>query len=63
VTKYESGVYRKIEQWMLRQYNDKTEAGNEWRSLTYEQVKNFEHDCKQAEETITFLVKENVFFK
>lgn len=63
VTKYESEVYRKIEQWMLRQYNDKTEAGNEWRSLTYEQVKSFEHDCRQAEETITFLIKENVFFK
>jgi hypothetical protein len=63
VTKYESEVYHKIEQWMLRKYNDKTEAGNEWRSLSYEQVKSFVDDCKRAEETITFLMKENHFYK
>ncbi len=60
---YESQNYLKIERWLHRQYSTKTEAENEWRYLTNEQVMSFEDDCKKAEETIKFMLKENPFYK
>ena len=60
---YESPNYLKVERWLHKRYATKTEADNEWRSLTNEQVISFLDDCKKADETISFLLKENHFFK
>ena len=60
---YESSNYLKVERWLHKQYNIKTEADNEWRSLTNEQVMSFLDDCKKADSVITTLLKENPFYK
>jgi hypothetical protein len=60
---YTSENYIKVETWLHRKYQIKTEAKNEWRTLTDEQVFSFLEDCKKADETISFLLKENPFYK
>jgi len=60
---YTSENYLKVERWLHRKYQIKTQAENEWRSLTDEQVFSFLEDCKKADETISFLLKENPFYK
>jgi hypothetical protein len=60
---YESKNYLKIEQWLHRKYQTTTEAKNEWRTLTDEQVFSFLNDCKEAEDNIQFLLENNSFFK
>jgi hypothetical protein len=61
---YDSDNYLKVERWMHRKYFDsKTEAKNEWRNLTNEQIISFLEDCKSADETITILKKTNPFYK
>ena len=60
---YSSVNYLKVERWLHRKYNVKTEANNEWRSLTNEEVISFEEDCKKAEETIKFMLANNPFYK
>lgn len=60
---YETPNYLKVERWLHRQYSSKTEAENEWRYLTNEQVMSFLDDCKKADETISFMFKENPFYK
>lgn len=61
---YESTNYLKVERWMHRQYfASKTEAKNEWRTLTNEQVFSFIDDCKNAEDNIQFLLDHNSLFE
>lgn len=60
---YASDNYLKVEQWLHRKYNIKTEAKNEWRTLTNEEVMTFELDCEKAEETIKFMLANNHFYK
>lgn len=60
---YESDNYLKIERLLHRKYFNKTEARNEWRNLTNEEVISFQDDCKKAEETIKFMLANNPFYK
>ena len=61
--KYKTTNYLKVEQWLHRKYsNNTTEAKNEWRTLTDEQVFSFLNDCKEADENISFLLQHNHFF-
>ncbi len=61
--KYESKNYLKVERWLHRKYQDKTEAKNEWRTLTDEQVFSFLDDCQEADDNIQFLLNNNSFFE
>lgn len=60
---YASENYLKIEKWLHRKYSIKTEAENEWRSLTNEDVFSFIENCKEADNTINFLIENNPFYK
>jgi hypothetical protein len=61
---YESVNYKKVEQWLHNKYsNYKTEANNEWFILSNEDVAAFQFTCKKADETISFLIDNNHFFK
>jgi hypothetical protein len=60
---YESKNYLKVEQWLHRKYQTKTEAKNEWRTLTDEQVFSFLNDCKEADDNIQFLLDNNTLYK
>lgn len=60
---YESKNYLKVERWMHRQYfASKTEAKNEWRTLSDNQVFSFIKDCEIAEENIKFLLENNSIY-
>jgi hypothetical protein len=61
--KYESKNYLKVERWLHRKYQGKTEAKNEWRTLTDEQVFSFIDDCQAADDNIQFLLDNNSFFE
>jgi Tfp pilus assembly protein FimT len=61
--KYETPNYLKVENWLHRKYQTKTEAKNEWRALTNEQVLYFLDDCKAADDNIKFLLENNHFYK
>jgi len=61
---YESENFKKVEKMMHLKYSSyKTEANNEWFSLEAEHVLSFLEDCKKADETISFLLKNNPFYK
>lgn len=60
---YESKNYLKVEQWLHRKYQTRTEAKNEWRTLTNEQVFSFLNDCKEADDNIQFLLDNNSLYK
>lgn len=61
---YKTPNYNKVEKWMHRKYRSQvTEANNEWRKLTEDQVSSFVDDCKEADETIKFLLENNSFFE
>lgn len=61
---YESINYKRIEKWLHTKYSlNKTLAENEWFKLSDEQVLMFTDTCKKADETISFLLKENPFYK
>lgn len=60
---YQSINYLKIERLLHKKYNVKTNAKNEWRTLTNDDVFSFINDCKKLDETIKFLIKENHFYK
>jgi hypothetical protein len=61
---YESKNYLKVEQWLHRKHSgSKSEAKNEWRMLTDEQVFSFIDDCKEADETIKFLLENNSLYE
>lgn len=55
--------YRKLESALHRRFGTRTEAKNEWRTLTDEQVRSFLDVCKEIDDNINFLIKNNVFFK
>jgi hypothetical protein len=61
--KYESKNYLKVERWLHRQYQTRTEAKNEWRTLTDEQVFSFLDDCQTSDDNIQFLLDNNSFFE
>jgi len=64
LNQYESENYLKVEKWMHRKYNSyKTEAKNEWFSLESKDVISFIEDCKEADNNINFLLKNNPFYK
>jgi hypothetical protein len=58
---YESVNYIKIEKWLHRKYC-KFNYFNEWFKLPTETVENFIEDCKTADETIDYLIKENYYY-
>jgi len=60
---YQSENYLKVESWLHKKYSIKTEAENEWRSLSDEEIFSFHEDCKKADEIITMMLKENHFYK
>jgi hypothetical protein len=61
--KYKTKNYLKVEQWLHRKYsNQTTEAMNEWRMLTNEQVFSFIDDCKEADDIISFLIENNSLY-
>ena len=60
---YESKNYLKVERWLHRKYQTRTEAKNEWRTLTYEQVFSFLDDCKTADDNIQFLLDNNSLYE
>ena len=60
---YESVNYLRIEKWLHRKYQSKqTLAENEWFKLDDESVLNFERDCKQIDETIELLKRDNPYY-
>lgn len=59
---YSSENYLKVERWLHRKYFVKTEAKNEWRSLSNEEVFSFIEDCKEADKNISFLLENNPFY-
>ena len=60
---YESQNYLKVEKWLHRKYFIKTDAKNEWRTLTNEEIFSFIDNCIKADETINFLLENNTFFE
>jgi CRISPR/Cas system-associated protein endoribonuclease Cas2 len=61
---HESKNYLKLEKWLHGRYNiNKTEADNEWFLLSNEDVLSFNDTCRKGDELITFMLKENHFFK
>lgn len=60
---YQSENYLKVERWLHKKYFNKTEAENEWRSLSDEEIFSFHEDCKKSDEIITMMLKENHFYK
>jgi hypothetical protein len=61
---YKSDNYIRVEKSMHLKYSSyKTEANNEWFSLEPEHVISFLEDCKKADETISFLLENNPFYK
>lgn len=59
---YESENYLKVEGWLHRKYHQRTEASNEWRSLTDAEMISFTNDCIKADATISFLKTNNYFY-
>lgn len=60
---YESKNYLKVEKWLHARYRmQKTEANNEWFYLADDEVSSFNDICKKADETISFMLKNNPFF-
>ncbi len=60
---YESPNYKQVERWMHRKFYKTTQAENEWRNLTNEEVISFLDECKKADKTIGFLKENNSYFK
>ena len=61
---YESKNYLKVEQWLHRKHSgSKSEAKNEWRMLSDEQVFSFISDCEIADDNIKFLLENNSLYE
>jgi len=60
---YKTQNYRKVELVLHKRFNHHTEAKNEWRTLTEEQINNFLNICKEIDDNINFLLKHNTFYK
>ncbi len=64
VNYYQSDNYGKVEKWLHHQYKNKqTDGGDEWFCLNEYDVLGFLNKCKEADETINLLLKENPFYK
>jgi hypothetical protein len=64
LNQFQTPNYKHVEKWLHRKYsNQKTEAENEWFTLTNEQVGEFIETCKGIEKTVTFMRENNPFFK
>jgi len=63
INSYKSENYLKIEKWLHRKHQNKTQAENEWRSLDDSDVMSFLNDCKKIDETVTILKDNNHFYK
>lgn len=64
IKEYKSENYKKVEKMMHVKYAPyKTDANNEWFYLEAEHVISFLDECKKADETISFLLKNNPFYK
>jgi hypothetical protein len=60
---YISPNYVKVEAMLHKRYQaQRTEAKNEWFHLTDEQVLRFLDTCKEADDLISFMVKNNTFY-
>lgn len=60
---YKTINYRKVESALHKVFRERTEAKNEWRALTDEQVSSFLDECKRIDENIEYLLKHNHFYK
>ena len=61
---YQSENFKKVEKMMHLKYSAfKTEANNEWFSLQTEHVVSFLENCKEADQTISFLLENNPFYE
>lgn len=61
---YESVNYRRVEKWLHSTFNTQhTESGNEWFHLSNQQVLDFISYCEKGDKIISFMLKENPFFK
>lgn len=61
---YETNNYIKLEKWLHGNFHlQKTEADNEWFTLTDDQVTSFIEECKKADEIISFMKENNPFYK
>lgn len=64
LNQFQTSNYKHVEKWLHRKYSQqKTEAENEWFTLTNEQVGNFIETCKEVDKTVTFMRDNNPFFK
>lgn len=64
LNQFQTSNYKHVEKWLHRKYSQqKTEAENEWFTLTNEQVSNFIETCKEVDKTVTFMRENNPFFK
>lgn len=64
IKSYKSENYKKIEKWLHRKYaSQRTLSMNEFFNLTDSQVLSFIDDCKKIDEIVSFLRKENHFYK
>lgn len=61
---YETTNYKMLESWLHKKFaNQKTQAENEWFTLTNEQVIDFIPTCREIDSTITYMKENNPFFK
>lgn len=61
---YRTKNFLKVERFLHKKYGmSKTEAMNEWRTLTDENVLSFISDCEKADENIEFLLKNNSLYE
>lgn len=64
IRKYQSSNYRRIEKWLHRKYSSqRTISMNEFFNLTDQQVISFIDDCKNIDDIITLMKRDNPFFK
>jgi hypothetical protein len=62
LNQYITENYLKVERWLHRKHSSsKSEAKNEWRMLTDEQVFSFITDCEIADDNIKFLFEHSLF--
>ena len=64
INHYESKNYLRIEKWLHSQYSRyQTESKNEWFHLPEDAINSFTDNCKKADANISFLLKENYFYR
>jgi len=64
LNEYETPNFKNLEGWLHTRFSkQRTDATNEWFNLTSEQVGSFTQICEELDSTITFMKKNNPFFK